>query len=359
LGSIGVVTFFLLSGYLIFRAAWRRFGANEDGFGDYMFDRVSRIFVPFIPALLLAVAVSAFLPVANYGEPGINEGPVAFLGNLTLLHNHPIFQALQIAGIDSSAFRIRPYNTAEPFWTIPVEFWLYAFFGVLVFVGWRRETVAPWLIVLLLLAATPTVVWNTIAGTGNCLTIIWAMGAAFAWASVGHKPGGFGMLLAFLALGLGPLGMISAWKQGRFDPYELQIAFFFACVLFGGVTLLRRAPNPPAFIQKPIAFLAQYSYSLYLVHNTVLIVWITLFHETTVGSAIASVVAAHIVAIAFYYLFERHHKAVGRYLKRVVLHKDFPVIVPVAAHIRAHVDANADMVAQPAPARVTHLRRPQ
>ena len=78
-GPIGVVTFFLLSGYLIFRAAWKRFNAPAPGFTSFMVDRVARIFVPFVPALALAVAVNALLPVANYGEPGVNTGPVASL----------------------------------------------------------------------------------------------------------------------------------------------------------------------------------------------------------------------------------------------------------------------------------------
>jgi peptidoglycan/LPS O-acetylase OafA/YrhL len=71
----------------------------------------------------------------------------------------------------------------------------------------------------------------------------------------------------------------------------------------------------PAALAK---FFASYSYSLYLVHNTVLVI----VFENTAGLPKAlsigiGVVLAHAAALLIYYSFEKHHRAVGTYLRPI------------------------------------------
>jgi peptidoglycan/LPS O-acetylase OafA/YrhL len=87
-------------------------------------------------------------------------------------------------------------------------------------------------------------------------------------------------------------------------------------VMFGLLALLMCVKSAPAALRGTVNFLASYSYSLYLIHNTVLIV--VLEHVPT-GSpwmhvAIA-VLAAHGCSYLLYIMFERHYRIVGRWLR--------------------------------------------
>jgi peptidoglycan/LPS O-acetylase OafA/YrhL len=65
-----------------------------------------------------------------------------------------------------------------------------------------------------------------------------------------------------------------------------------------------------------VTFLASYSYSLYLIHNTVLIIVLEQVNSgrTWVNVTIA-VVAAHCCAYLLYLTFERHYRVVGGWLR--------------------------------------------
>src|SRR5690606_41378038 len=86
----------------------------------FMADRTARILTPYVPALVvIALANLAFID-GRYSEDGANAGMLAFLGNLALLQDHSAFQFLDLVGIEL-AWRIRPYNSAEPFWTVAIR----------------------------------------------------------------------------------------------------------------------------------------------------------------------------------------------------------------------------------------------
>jgi peptidoglycan/LPS O-acetylase OafA/YrhL len=103
-----------------------------------------------------------------------------------------------------------------------------------------------------------------------------------------------------------------------FDPYDLQTAFLMVVMFFAIFLRLNQAAaawRMPAALAK---FFASYSYSLYLVHNTVLVI----VFENTAGlpkalSIAIGVVLAHAAALLIYHAFEKHHRTVGRYLRPI------------------------------------------
>jgi peptidoglycan/LPS O-acetylase OafA/YrhL len=63
-------------------------------------------------------------------------------------------------------------------------------------------------------------------------------------------------------------------------------------------------------------FLASYSYSLYLIHNTVLIVAVEWLDLGALWLNITcAVVLSHLTAFALYLAFERHYRRVARWLR--------------------------------------------
>ena len=182
LGMIGVSIFFILSGFLILQSSIARIQrSNGPYFAPYMIDRFARIFTAYVPVLIIVVAVNAVVDLGPWGQPGTATGPAAFLGNLLLLQEYPVFQAMH--RLVGDWLYIRPYNTAEPFWTIPIEFWIYVVFGLGFFglaAGERLRLLSAGLLALI---AVPVVIWNGAAGGGNGLSLVWLIGATggYVW----------------------------------------------------------------------------------------------------------------------------------------------------------------------------------
>jgi peptidoglycan/LPS O-acetylase OafA/YrhL len=108
LGREAVLVFFVLSGYLVFGQVIRRLAEQRFDLKSYVIDRVTRIFVPLIPAC----AFTAILAWAAYGSP-INAKQL-------LLH---------IAGLNG--ILTDTFSTNAPLWTLGYEIWFYILAGAL------------------------------------------------------------------------------------------------------------------------------------------------------------------------------------------------------------------------------------
>jgi peptidoglycan/LPS O-acetylase OafA/YrhL len=320
-GTVGagfaVALFFLLSGFLITQSMlnWRT--RPPPRLGGFLADRVARIVTPYVPALLLVVAANAWFITSKWGEPGTNTGPWNFLGNLLLLQDHSVFQLLGILHVDVP-WRIRSYNAAEPFWTVSVEMWIYVAAGLFFFCVLGRERVRRRILWPLVALSLPVVVWNAAAGGGKSLTLIWLLGAVAGCAQARLSASGSQRTgwLAFWLVAFGAAGLTGRVAKAGFDAYELQTVALVAMMVFGVLVGLARVPSVPPLLDRACRMLASYSYSLYLIHNTVLI----LVFEATQGmsrwvSIPLGLLLSHAVAIALYLAFERHHRRVAAWLR--------------------------------------------
>lgn len=315
LAHLGVALFFMLSGLLIYGTAARR-PPGQGSFYRYLADRSARIFAPFVPALILVALANPLFALSSHAQPGISRGAAAFLGNLLLLQDYPLFQAAA-QSMDTHAFHVRPYNAAEPFWTIPVEYWTYVCFGLAFFGVWRGERIArAWALPLAALSV-PVFVWNAFAGGGHTLSLIWTLGALLAaiWSgALMHHPRRLGLGLGLSLFGL--VALAGRIVKSGFHPYELQTTVLIGAIFFGLFVCLRDVRTVVAPLSRPIQLLASYSYSLYLVHNVVLVTFAERL-QGRVGSATPwlAALSAHALAFAFYLAFERHHARLAAWLK--------------------------------------------
>lgn len=314
--GLGVVMSFLLSGFLIFSTAWARNNKDGTGLTDFLIDRASRIFVPLLPALLLVVLANAFFIQRNWGQAGVNEGVLVFFANLFLFNDYPLFQAMS-KFVDVSAFHVRQYNSAEPFWTIPIEFWTYVMFGLLFFCWYRGEKVSKWFAVIAMIIAVPVFTWNTFAGGGKGLTLVWVLGALFAYLWMN----GLGLfprraMVGAVMVGIGVIGLGGAAMQNGFLAFRIEQAIFVSVILFGSLLLVSRCSPVMRLLRIPAGFFASYTYSLFLAHNTVMIVIRenTSF-EPTWGAIALVWVCCQIGAYGLYSISERHYKRVGAWVK--------------------------------------------
>ena len=315
-GTLGVGVFFILSGFLILQSSLSRLRKPAPHFAPYMIDRVARIFTAYVPALILVAAINAALPLGHWGQQGTSTGPVAFLGNLFLLQDYPAFQIIRRTVGD--ALYVRAYNTAEPFWTIPIEFWIYVVFGLAFFGLFNRERPSRLLSAILCVVALPVVIWNAAAGGGNGLTLVWLIGAAAgyvwstAWCRSRHLVQ-IGSVVVVAAL----ICLLGRGAKLGWNFQDIGFIAFEALLILGAVSLVEGMSDLPRLLRGACTFLASYSYSLYLVHNTVLVVVRqTLYDRLGAAALPVALILAHAAAYALYLGFERHYRQVGRWLKR-------------------------------------------
>jgi len=315
-GLIGVGVFFILSGFLILLSSMDRLQRPGPYFAPYMVDRFARIFTAYVPVLILVAVANSWTDLGQWGQDGMSTGPVAFLGNLLLLQNYPIFQAVR--RLIGEALYVRPYNTAEPFWTIPIEFWIYVVFGLGFFGLAARERINWALAAILALVALPVVIWNAAAGGGNGLSLVWLVGAVAAYVWVGAWHRSFHKLQIGAVVSLAAIaGLLGRGLKVGWNFQDLGIELCETLLFLGGLSMIDGIPELPRALRKGCAFLASYSYSLYLVHNTVLVVVRHSWSERLGGMAMpVAILAAHAVAFAMYMLFEQHYRQFGSWLKR-------------------------------------------
>ena len=317
LGNLGVALFFLLSGFLIMQSMLNWLNKPEPRLPGFLADRVARIMTPYVPALVLIALANVVLIDTNHSLGGQNTGLLTFFGNLLLMQDHAVFQGLEFAGIDF-AWRIRSYNSAEPFWTVAIEMWIYVCMGLFFFCVLKREKI-NWLYGAILAAvALPVFIWNAAAGGGKSLSLIWLLGAIAGFLFHLWRANGYANIrsVATVVTLFGAVALAGRAGKIGFQPYDFQTATLMAMVMFGLLALLMCVKSAPALLRSAVNFLASYSYSLYLIHNTLLIAVLENISTQNPWTHVAiAVIAAHTGAYLLYITFERHYRIVGRWLR--------------------------------------------
>lgn len=317
LGNLGVALFFLLSGFLIMQSMLNWLNKPEPRLPGFLADRVARIMTPYVPALVLIALANVVLIDTNHGLGGSNTGWFSFIGNFLLLQDHAVFQGLELAGIDF-AWRIRSYNSAEPFWTVAIEMWIYVCMGLFFFCVLKREKINWRYGAILAAVALPVFIWNAAAGGGKSLSLIWLLGAIAGFLFNRWRANGYANIrsVATVVSLFGLVALVGRAGKIGFQPYDFQTATLMAMIMFGGLALLMCVKSAPALLRSSVNFLASYSYSLYLIHNTLLILVLENFSTQNTWAHVAiAVIAAHGGAYLLYVTFERHYRIVGRWLR--------------------------------------------
>lgn len=278
-GFVGVELFFVLSGYVVTESALRKdpltFGANLKNF--YL-KRISHL-VPVATLVILATLFAAYFllgPAFNSDIIQDARWSSVFGANL---HFIDVGANYFIQGLDKSLL--------NHYWYLGIEQQVYLFFP-LVFFGLARlapaESRRKWLALVLFVALATSGWWsfaltNTDATSAyySPLTRVWevALGALVALipSGVAARLGYFGATALSLA-GLVAIGTAAIFLSAT-SPYPGVLAWWPA---LGTAALLWANEHSPRFgvaswlSFKPLRYLGDISYSLYLWH----FVWLTL-----------------------------------------------------------------------------------
>jgi peptidoglycan/LPS O-acetylase OafA/YrhL len=322
LAGLRVTVFFMLSGFLIFATTWRR-KDRDYTFREFLIERSARLWVCLVPALIFSAFVASMVIDLPHYPATTHTGPIHFIGNLLMLEDYPLFQILRRLGVDSTLF-VRPYASAEPYWTLPIEFWLYVVFGYVFFFAYLRRGRPSLAATLLGAVALLAVTYHAATGYGQCLSLFWILGAVGPWAISADRAlqRRFGLsdrttlLLVLAWIGLCLSLIVLRGSSRGLDFYELQLGLFVAGLLMGLIWLTGHvnidfAPR----LSSAARTIAKQTYALYLTHNAVLTYYLANFGtRISLLEGVGLIAACNVAAVPFYWLFDRHHKLVARWI---------------------------------------------
>jgi peptidoglycan/LPS O-acetylase OafA/YrhL len=324
-----VIVFFVISGFLVGGIGLAKLQAWTFDLVAYAIDRTSRLYVAFLPALLLTVLLDyaghAWFPHAglySHTQPMIAEKintpsfdsmatPINFVGNLVMLQN----------------FRVPTYGSNTPLWTISAEFWFYSVFG-LAAVLFLHRSVRAWGAVI----AVGTVVFAIVGMGFPYLLGLWLIGVAVALIGRSRLERPILALVLFVAVLVAARILedtVSAFVWGQ-TVRDYGVAASFAYLLYS----MRSARS--ALLARLAGFnrfMADFSFSLYLIHFPLLIFLSSLAFASGYFPGIATgyrptdpeglflyvliVVAVYLAAWSFSLLTERNTVRVRRFLNSI------------------------------------------
>lgn len=296
LQEFGVVIFFVLSGYLIAYSGGRQKSHGNASFNDYLKSRSVRIYATLIPALLLIALLDALFSNEFSQDFFTDNTTYAWLINVVHLQEYPFTHW-------------RFYGTGYPLWSLAVEWWLYMGFGVLFFRdAWRR-----WYSYPLLLLAFGSLLYNSLSGNAPGIVFAWLFGAWGYWLSKPQpRSNSFKAMLGLLAIIIA-IGWGIATPRAFSPAYHPLAMLGVGILVLAGLWLLRhsQASNINVVIEKLIRLFSNSSFSLYLLHFSILAAgyaWYGVMADFWL--ILIALLVCNFTAVLFAYWFEWHWNSV-------------------------------------------------
>ena len=291
--KIAVLIFFLLSGFLItYSTVRKRLNSAGYGFKHFFIDRFARIYVAFIPALVFVVILDALSRYLNPETYSYSEAfdLVTFIGNLFMLQDHVVFSLTPEMNVTS-------FGSARPFWTLAIEWWIYLFFGYLVLVFAKQKNLSLVSVgIVSLLSIVP--LFNLVSGRGGGLSAYWIFGAMIYLISTQGILQQVAVRTKVLtSLVLAALACLRIAYTGQ--EYEPIFALILALMLLIIIDIFDQVRIPKSIV-KFIRVQASFSYTLYLIHYSILDFFKAHFHEASNPYLLfaAGFVVANLISLA-------------------------------------------------------------
>lgn len=135
LGFEAVIVFFVLSGYLVGGSLISNVVNEKPLWVKYLVDRLVRLWMVLIPALLIGAVCDIYTIYLNPAVPGADRITLnVFFGNLVFLQT----------------ILVQPFGTNIPLWSLAYEFWYYMIWPVLLVFATIKMKI-PFRVVLILI----------------------------------------------------------------------------------------------------------------------------------------------------------------------------------------------------------------
>jgi peptidoglycan/LPS O-acetylase OafA/YrhL len=299
----GVLLFFVLSGFLIAFTLDMKSTATDYTIIEFGIERASRIYTAYLPAMLMIGAATVLARRYGVEMSGDPTDLRTFIGNLTMLQGLP------------NSWGVATFGTAGQLTTVAIEFHIYFFVGAIYFILIRRRVLLCFLVAYAF-STMPLAYFMSIPGSSHALFVLWLLGFAsyFIAKAVPGYSHTWPFALAAFAISCG------AWIAQRTpgDDYNLQQYPMLIFAFFSLVALSQSTRIIPQRFGRWITHVADYSFSLFLLHLTTIRIVYALLPEPTIMRSILAVVLANLLSILFAIAFERHYRLVATTIKSCI-----------------------------------------
>ena len=208
---------------------------------------------------------------------------------------------------------VTSFGSARPFWTVAVEWWMYLFFGMLFF--WKEIKIHPAIKLVLFAVISIVPFFNLIGGRGNGLTLVWFLGAGILLLLMNNNIRPVNKTWCFIS-GMAMFGIALLRYLAIKTEYDLVFASILGLSLLFFLYGLQQTNIIRAnWLKKTIIFMADYSFSLYLLHYTIIHFFVgQIGNYPKKGLFLASLIAANLVSIIFALITEMKHKQLRKWI---------------------------------------------
>ena len=262
LGSQAVIVFFVLSGYLVGGSVLRGTAAGRWNWQDYLRQRMVRLWIVLIPALLIGAGID-LAGLHLFGNSTLYGGPA---GQSVI---PPVAQQLGVSVFLGNLFFLQEilvprFGSNVALWSLANEFWYYMAFPFLVFL-FRGPRVSTRIGAAAVLLLTGVFVGKSI----SFYVLIWLLGAGVSLLNLKMRPGFALRLTGFSLLAFAATSVFARRYSIPEFAAALTLALITSTTIYG--CLHQRTMAGPAVYSWLSGALAKMSYSLYLTHLPALV----------------------------------------------------------------------------------------
>ncbi len=321
--NIAVAVFFYLSGYLISYSSIRKSANPEYSFNDYFFERFARIYSAYFPAILFVILIDALM-IYFFSDkyPYMSAFNLKhFFGNVFMFQDFPVY-----------FWKLTSLGSARPFWTLAIEWWFYMAFGWIFL--YKPKANFGLLFKGLILVPLLIVPWHNVFGRGNGLTFVWIAGAISPVVLAEFKKFQFNQKLAsfIAALVLTTIATLIVLKSG--SPKSWKFGLFMSGSFFAWLWHFQTTQySVPVLLKRFSAYIAGFSFTLYLVHYSLLDTLFRVFNVIISPYLLLAImfILSNLISIVIARFTEDKHKVLAGWLKT---HISPPVQAFVAKNLK-------------------------
>ncbi len=301
--NMGVVIFFLLSGFLLAYSIEMKNREHQYTFLLFFKHKAIRISKEYIPGLVFIAIIDAISIFVNkeayiyYDWFNIKQ----FIGNVFMLQNMGPYAILGRWFI--------PFGSGRPLWTLSVEWWMYMLFGaIIIFVSNRVRISFPKLIVfggILLMACE-----YLLAGRGNGLGFVFALGILcyYSYDLISKSTAIVVFILSCLAYIVYGLWMKDAYTMLSF----ILLWVIFCCAIKMGAGKGEKSKRNAV-----LAFISKSTFMLYLLHYSIIdLIYNANMNCSSYLKFFAGIIISLILSFGAYYCFGEKD-VIGKLFKKI------------------------------------------
>ncbi|TQF30835.1 acyltransferase [Bradyrhizobium sp. UNPA324] len=317
--NVGVLLFFVLSGFLISYTLVERSSRDPQyGFSQFFVERFARIYSGLLPCLVaIAVIDAATLHLIGNAALAASYNFKAFVANIFMIETYrgPLAHL--------SFLRAPAFGSGSQLWTLVIEWHIYLFVAALFFLGARPAAALLLIPIALVFGQIPThYVFGALQddGVGQSLFLLWLGGAyVYFLARRGWLPPRGVSLAIVVASAAAYFMVVRPYAEYRPSTYPLLLLFLFGIV---GATQAMPATSSAA-MARVVRFFSGYSFTLYLLHHTIMYPAFLLWKDGGWLVFGCTVILANVIAATLASVTEMRHKQLASYLFAV--HTRFPI----------------------------------